>query len=139
MRKVIIDASVALKWFFKEDGSEKALELQGKLKDGIVKAFVPQIFFFEVINVIKTKPTTTLQHVERAIKIVFNLPFSSQKISQGLLEKANFYAQKYDLTIYDASYIALAKTLGVDLITADEKLRNKVKLRSVRSFKDYKI
>ena len=35
-------------------------------------------------------------------------------------------AYRYNITFYDASYIALAQELGLQFITADQKLYNKV-------------
>lgn len=139
MKKVVLDASIALKWFFNEVDSEKALKLQARLNDKTIQSFVPQIFFFEVINAMKTKPTSTPRDVKRAIRIIINLPFYSEKVNKSLLTKANYFAQKYDLTIYDASYLALAKLLGVNLITADEKLVRKTGLKFIKSLKDFKF
>ena len=139
MKRFVFDASIAIKWFFDEVDSGKALKLQSKLKNGLIKVCVPQIFFFEVIKVIKTKPVSTSQDVNRVVGVIFDLPFVSRKADKELLKNANFYAQKYNLTIYDASYIALAKTIRVNLITADDKLRDKVKLGFVKSLKNIKI
>jgi len=137
MKKVVLDASIAIKWFFDEVGSKKALQFQKQLENGLIKVFVPQIFFFEVVNVIKTKPASTSDHVKRVIKIIFNLPFNSEKVASRLLLRTNFYAQKYGLTIYDASYVALARMLKIDFITTDEKLVKKTKLKFIKSLKEF--
>ncbi len=133
MDKLVLDASIVLKWFFKEKNSLKALRIQKKLKDGKIKIWVPQIFFFEVINVIKTKSISTAQDVDLATQILFELPFINQKTNQELLEKANFYAQKFDLSIYDAAYIATANINQAVLIAADEKMTKKVNLKFVKT------
>ena len=133
MDKLVLDASIVLKWFFKEKNSLKALRIQKKLKDGKIKIWVPQIFFFEVINVIKTKSISTAQDVDLATQILFELPFINQKTNQELLEKANFYAQKFDLSIYDAAYIATANINQAVLIAADEKMTKKVNLNFVKT------
>jgi len=44
----------------------------------------------------------------------------------------------YKVSVYDASYVVLAKSLGADFITADEKLVGKMKnLEFVKSLKYY--
>ena len=46
----------------------------------------------------------------------------------NLFEKVADYSKKYNRTAYDASYLAVAAQEGVDLITADERLYNSVKM-----------
>lgn len=140
MEKVVLDASIALKWFFpREKNSNIARRILKKAKKEKLEVIVPQIFFFEVVNAVKTKAKSTVKDVLEVINKIFSLKLVSKKADERLLTKANFYAQKYDLTIYDASYLALAKILGVNLITADEKLGRKTKLKFVRLLKDYRI
>jgi len=137
MRKFVLDASIALKWFFpKEKNSNIARSALEKIKKGEIKIFVPQIFFFEVINVMKTKAKTTPEDVLYAINKLFSLSLVTKTVDSGLLSKANFYAQKYDLTIYDASYIAVAKINNATLITADEKMAKKTNLKFVKTIKE---
>ena len=134
MKRLVLDASIALKWFFiEEKGADRAWKILERTKRGELKIVVPQIFFFEIANVVKTKARSTSGDVREVIKAIFSLEITSPKTDANLLLKANFYAQKYNLTIYDASYLALAKILGIDLITADEKLRKKVNLKFVKS------
>ncbi|HUS60186.1 MAG TPA: type II toxin-antitoxin system VapC family toxin [Nevskiaceae bacterium] len=132
MRKLVLDASVALKWFFQEKNSDLAEILLKQIKKDEIKVFVPQIFFFELVNAVKTKAKSTHKDVLEVINKIFSLKLNSEKVNRKLLAKANFYAQKYDLTIYDASYLALAKVFEINLITADEKLRGKVKLKLIK-------
>jgi len=132
MRKLVLDASVALKWFFQEKNSDLAEILLKQIKKDEIKVFVPQIFFFELVNAVKTKAKSTPKDVLEVINKIFSLKLNSEKINRELLAKANFYAQKYDLTIYDASYLALARALEINFITADEKLRGEVKLKLIK-------
>jgi TrmH family RNA methyltransferase len=39
MKKIVLDASVAIKWFFPETDSEKALLLQQKINDNLIDVF----------------------------------------------------------------------------------------------------
>lgn len=136
MNQIVLDASIALKWFLKEAGTQKAFEIQKQIDKRSLKAFVPQIFFFEIANVIKTKSKSTSSDVKKALKIIFNLPFFTKKTDHRFLLKSNHYAQKYNLSIYDASYLALAKIQKIDFITADQKLVKKVNLKFVKLLKE---
>lgn len=139
MKKCVLDASIALKWFFPhEEHSDIAREVLREIKKKGIKVLVPQIFFFEVANAVKTKSKTTPRDVLRVINKIFSLNLVSEKANLKLLSKANFYAQKYNLTIYDASYLAFAKILKINLITADAKIK-KTGLGFIKLLKEYKI
>ncbi|MFC1790159.1 type II toxin-antitoxin system VapC family toxin [Patescibacteria group bacterium] len=131
--RFVFDASIAVKWFFKEAGSEKALILQAALDRQELEIFIPQLFYFEVANVIKTKPKSSSQEVREAIKILFALPFVAIQTDETLLRKSSFYAQRYQLSVYDAAYVALAKLKKVTLLTADRKLARKANLKFVKT------
>jgi len=136
IEKLVLDASVALKWFFPhEKNSNIARKILKGIKKEKIEIFVPQIFFFEIVNAIKTKSETTSKDVLRAINKLFSLDFITEKANLILLKKANFYAQKYDLSIYDASYIALAKINGLPFLTADEKMAKKIGLKFIKTLK----
>lgn len=132
MTPIVLDASVAIKWFFEESDSDKASVLQVELHNQTVKAIVPQLFFFEIANVIKTKPKSTIAELNTAIKILFDLPFITSPIDAKTLTRAAFYAHKYNLSIYDASYLALAKINQAILLSADDKMVKQVKLPFVK-------
>jgi len=137
MDKFVLDASIALKWFFpQEKDSEIAQKILRKIKKGQIKAIAPQIFFFEVINVIKTKAKSTSNDMLGVINKIFSLNLISEKVDLSLLKRANLYAQKFNLSIYDASYIALADINKATFITADEKMARKVNLKFVKSLKE---
>jgi len=135
IEKLVLDASVALKWFFEEKGTKIADKLLDALREEKIEIFVPQIFFFEIVNAVKTKSESTSKDVLRAINKLFSLDFTTEKANLILLKKANFYAQKYDLSIYDASYIALAKINGLPFITADKKMAKKIGLKFIKTLK----
>lgn len=137
MKQIVLDASVALKWFFKERDSTFADEILLEFKKGNLQIFVPQIFFFEIVNAVKTKAKSTHSEGLEVIDKLFSLNFLTEKVDPVLLSKANYYAHKYNLSIYDASYIALAKIKKVVFLTADVKMVRKTGLKFVKSLKDF--
>ncbi len=139
MEKFVLDASIALKWFFpQEKNSDIARRILSETKRGKIRVIVPQIFFFEIVNVIKTKSKSTPNDVLEVIDKIFSLQLESEEADLHLLSKANFYAQKFGLSIYDASYVATAKINEAILITADEKMVKKVNLKLVKTLKETK-
>ena len=137
MKQIVLDASVVLKWFFEEKDSALADKILLEFKKGNLKVFIPQIFFFEIVNVVKTKAKSTHNEGLEVTDKLFSLNFSTEKINSPLLSKANYYAHKYNLSIYDASYIALAKIKKVIFLTADVKMVKKTDLKFVKSLKDF--
>jgi len=138
IKKVVLDASVALKWFFPhEENSISAVKILKMAKLNQIKVFVPQIFFFEIANVVKTKSNSTSKDVLKIIDKIFSLDLVSQATDKKLLTKTNFYAQKNNLTIYDASYLATAKFNKAVLVTADNKMVKKTNLKFVKTLRSF--
>ena len=122
-KELVIDPSVAVKWFNPELLSAEALELRSLHVKDQVHFYAPELFLYEVINALRWNPEFNKNDVVDASKSLIEIMISYRKI---LPEEALEIAYKYNLTVYDASYIALARNLGSILITADDKLRKQV-------------
>jgi len=117
----IVDASIIVKWFTEEEFTDKALELKESQISESVEIVVPEIIFSEVINALRYKKFDENALIE-ANKTLWNMGFKIERATEFLINKAIALAKKYDLTIYDALYIALAHLHGAPLITADSSL-----------------
>ncbi len=118
--KIVIDASVAVKWFNPEELSSEALELRDMHVNAQVHIFAPDLLLYEVINAIKWNSEFNKNDVSKAAGSLEDLMITYKEI---LPVAAVDIAYNYNLTIYDSSYIALARKLDTILITADDKLR----------------
>ena len=120
-QKKIIDASIAVKWFVEEDGSEKALALRNEHINGISILIVPDLLFIEVINafIYKTKNKEFLKQVNDDL---WKIQMKVQKINQYILDKASEIALVYEMSLYDSIYVALSQIYGCPIYTADKKL-----------------
>lgn len=49
-----------------------------------------------------------------------------EDITAGVISRAIEIAYSYDITVYDAAFVAMAEHLETDFITADEKLGQKL-------------
>lgn len=49
---VVIDASVAIKWFLPEKESEKALRIRDEHAEGAIDLAAPDLLYYEVANVL---------------------------------------------------------------------------------------
>ncbi|HLB95703.1 MAG TPA: type II toxin-antitoxin system VapC family toxin [Patescibacteria group bacterium] len=138
---LVVDSSVIIKWFVKQDEQDRAqaLWLKNQFLKGQLSLVVPDLVFYEISNVLKTKKEFRRELVRKAIRLLFLYPFQTIWPSSALFLTASKIAYSHELTIYDAVYLALAQELGCPFLTADQKLQVKRKNLLVYSLKDFKI
>jgi len=127
MRRFVIDASVAAKWFLPLSGeplADEALQLLTGYAEGRWQFAVPDLFWAECANILwkaVRQGRWTRSAAEKAILALQarRLPTTS---SQDLLEEAFSIAATFDHTVYDSLYVALAVRSKGELVTADARL-----------------
>lgn len=121
-QKKVIDASVLVKAFTREEGNEQAVELLKQHAEGDMEIVVPELIFLETINALRWNKNHAgrLQEIHEAI---WGFQLSVQKIDRGLLQKAILMSLSHEFTIYDAVYAALSIFNSCPLITCDEALK----------------
>lgn len=121
--KKVVDASVILKWFLDESDSLQARQLLAHHTKGELSLVVPDFAFLEVLNVLRYKSSDEAS-IHSVHTTLWNHQLHVEKLNHFLLERAASVALAYNITVYDALYVALAHILGVPLITADKALRD---------------
>jgi len=122
----IIDASVAIKWFLREEvGSAAAMDLLDELKNSPSNFAVPELFFNEMLSVF-CKLLTDESVILDYIGILQALGWERLGNGREVLKQATHLAKKYQLSGYDAIYAANAKLTHGLWITADEKAHKKI-------------
>ena len=120
MRKAVVDASVAVKWFVPEIHSEAAV----RLLDAEIALYAPDLISPEFGNILwkKVRRREIGRDEADEIMIAFaRLPFEVRP-SAVLLPSAFELAIELDRTVYDSLYLALAVAEECAWITADAKL-----------------
>ena len=132
MKQFVVDASVAVKWFLPESGSEQALSL---FESGTV-LYAPDLMFAEITNVLWKRIQNTEITIEHATKrlSVLSLTNINTYPSKDLMTNALKLAVEYSHPVYDCIYLTLAIKLECPMITADIKFVNKF---SNTQFKNY--
>jgi len=126
---VVVDVSVAAKWFLpgdRETLTDQAFALLNQYDKGEVRFIVPDLFWAEFANVIwKAIRLGRLSKAagEDAPTSLMERNFPSVP-SLKLLGNAFQIATAYERTVYDSLYVALAVQTKSQLITADERLAN---------------
>ena len=78
--------------------------------------------------------------MKRIARILEDYQFTTYELKGAYAEKTVEVAMRKGITIYDASYMALALIEEADLYTADEKLLMKTRgLEMVKHLKDFEI
>lgn len=120
---VIIDTSIAVKWFFtSEEGAQKAKNLLTQKDLG-----APDLLLYEFTNVITCQPRLSLPECENFLDILSQFPIEFFVLPQKSFARVAQLSHEFKITSYDASFICLAEILKTSLITADMKLAQKVK------------
>lgn len=124
----VVDASVAVKLFVVEEHSDLADMLFDQLTaDPPVHFYAPDLLYAECANVLWKYVRYFGYPLENARQDVSNL--SSLAVTTvstaDLLDLAFELAVQNDVTVYDASYVALARQLRLPLVTADGALARK--------------
>ena len=134
MTPVVLDASVAAKWFLPAPGeplASEALRLLRTYAAGDIALIVPDLFWAELANLLWKairQGRCTKANAEAALKSLreLNLPTAS---SVDLVELAFAIAVAFDRTVYDSLYVALAVQSQGQFVTADERLANALAAR----------
>jgi len=142
LSKIVVDASVVIKWFLDD---EEEVAAARRLRDDFVsfkvQVLAPTLIFCEVGNaflVAYRLNRLTLRHVRSYLQDFLDIAlptFFSPRITASAFE----LARKYQLSVYDALYVALARSEGCDFYTGDKKLFRKLsrKLPEVKWVGDY--
>ncbi len=123
MEKVVADASIIV------SGSlMKSIQIMQGI--GVHKCSIeiaaPELMPYEVLNALKYTGMFTEEELTMAARSLSLYGFRLYSLSGKLAEKTVEVAVQNDVTVYDASYVALAEDLNSKLYTADEKLIERV-------------
>jgi len=125
-KTVVVDASVAVKWFNREEYSDLADQLKNKHVKGELTLSAPVLIIFEVANALRYSPDLGVNDVKEVMNDLLDLQIALYSPDKGWIEGVVETAYAYGITIYDACYIALSKNLKAITYTADEKLLERV-------------
>lgn len=134
MTKIVVDASIAVKWVMSEDDSDVALALLAHWTTNKVSLIAPILLASETTNILyraAQRGLLSLTKVENGFKkTIFStitFDFSHVRTSQFFARVAEL-ARTHNLpATYDAHYLALAEREGCEFWTADARLYHAVR------------
>ncbi len=123
---IVLDASVVVKWFSEEEYTKEALEIRERVRRGEENAIVPDLLLYELSNALKYNPHFDADDIKDALTSIFDMEIEIITPIPEIIHSAIRIAFEYDITVYDAIYVALAEETGLDFITADRRLYERV-------------
>lgn len=138
-KTLVIDASIAVKWFNLEEYSEVADKLKVKHINGEVTLVAPVLIVFEVTNALRYSPDFGVEDLKNAVNDLLDLQIVLCIPEKEWMEQALENAYRLGITVYDACYIALAKHLKSSVYTADKRLKDKVEDVSLKHISEFRV
>jgi len=117
----VLDASVIVKWFSKEELSDVAINLRDKHINREINIVITEITFNEVLNALKYKKKSQ-EELKKVNEYLWNTQLTIIKTTKEILNKTIELSIKHNLTIYDSLYLSIAEIYDCPLITADSNL-----------------
>lgn len=129
MPRLVLDASVAIKWVNPhEPFADKAILIREDYEQGHVSLLVPTFWEYEIANgVNKAVARGQLSPEEGQEAITLLLAIHAQKVSLPSPQESYALARRYQRSVYDSWYVNLAEKTGCECWTADQKLYNALK------------
>jgi len=121
---IVIDASVALKWFVEEEGSEQAASLLA----GPDLLIAPDLIVAELCNAGWKAFRAGTMRFEQWDHAAARLALAFDELAPlaPLAQRAVTMSRALDHPAYDCFYLALAETRDAQMVTADRRLLNRV-------------
>ena len=124
--KVVVDASVAFKWFTEEQDSDAARKLIVDYGGGLIDIASVELLIFEVLNALRYAPDIGVEDLKTAALSLDKLGLDLRPLRDDLAARCVENTLKYGISVYDSSYLSLGELEDLSVYTADAKLIRKV-------------
>jgi predicted nucleic acid-binding protein len=132
----VVDASVGFAWVYPGQATPETDQLLNAVAAGAM-VIVPALWYLEMANVLLiAQRRLRLTSVQRrvALEKLTAMQFTvDEEGARHAFGKTSELAEKYGLTIYDATYLELALRRSLPLATRDEALKTAAKQCGVKA------
>ncbi|WP_290596145.1 MULTISPECIES: type II toxin-antitoxin system VapC family toxin [unclassified Archaeoglobus] len=122
MEKIVVDASVVVKWFVEEEKSDEALKIRDAYINGKIKLIAPELIVFEVLNALYYKKLFSISELKDISEALEAYSMELYPLRGEYARKTLEVAFENNVTVYDAAYVSLAILKDSVMVTADRKL-----------------
>jgi predicted nucleic acid-binding protein len=128
-KRVVIDASVALKWRLRdEEATQQADTLLEDFLAGKLQLLTPTLFDYEIANALRVAVTRQrLSEPDAAVALADFAQYAIVRYDFASISSRTFLLSgQHQRSAYDSAYMALAQAQGIWFITGDKRLFNAV-------------
>ena len=126
---LIIDSSATLTWFFEDERTKATIALLHEIQE--TGAIVPMLWRLEVANALQMavrRKRITAAYRDASLADLAALDITADTDTETFAWTTTLrLADRFKLTVYDATYLELAQRLSLPLATLDQDLRNAAK------------
>lgn len=122
-RYVVVESSVAVKWFKRdgEQGVDEALQLLHDHRDQTIQLAAPCHLRLEVLNALRHGGLGATE-LDAAAQTLGDFAIEWAALDTALSREVASVSAELGLTVYDAAFVALAMRLDAELVTSDRAL-----------------
>jgi len=136
-KTIVVDASVAIKWYSIEQHTDKALAMREDYARQKIDLVAPYLLLYEVGNALRYNTDFGLEDVRSALRDLLAMQINFRMLDERMCEDAVELAYMLGLTFYDVSYVVLSRVEKCPLYTADNRLLSKAGDEMVTHLEDY--
>jgi predicted nucleic acid-binding protein len=122
----VVDASVVLGWLLRDPLPDAHARVLDDHVTGAAPAAAPELLQYEVANVLARGAGLDAAATRSGYERFLALEIQTFALGDEEYRTALELALKRAITVYDASYVALALALGTRFVTADRRLAERI-------------
>ena len=138
----VIDVSFAGCWFLDDESNPEGRSVLSNYEKGIVQFHVPQLWVYELPNALLMAHRLKRLDAEKYAKAkqaFASMHFIYHEQADSICGNRIFdFAEKFELTAYDAGYLELADRLQFPLLTLDKELLAAAKRKNISTSLNFK-
>jgi predicted nucleic acid-binding protein len=135
--KIILDASVTLKWYVEENWTTEARHIVDDYRNGHIDIASVSLMPFEVLNALRYSQDMSILELITVAQSLEKLNLDLRLLEGEYAKKTLENAHRYGITVYDSSYLSLGEIEEAIVYTADEKLLRKAKNTCLKPVSTY--
>ena len=123
----VVDTSFVLAYLLPDEKVRNVEEIFSKFEENKINLLSPHLLVYETMNGLRSavlQKRQTEKTAELLLDSFLNMGIFFDKVDEKEVLRL---ALKKDITTYDASYVWLAKSQNIGLLTLDQKLENVLK------------
>ena len=113
------------KWFLEEEFSGNARQLRDSFVTGKLRISIPSLLFYETLNALWHSDLFSEEELTLAARALSMYSFDVWEPRGKIYEQSATLSSKHNVSVYDASYVALALSLNATFYSADMELIRK--------------